>query len=182
MVFVEHPSAISHASEFLIALSVTISRGSVFSLTSFIICIPLCFAKRMRCESTAGIVPLPGSARPRISVMQFIELAVNIPAHEPQPGHAPSAISSALPELIFPESTAAGASKASVSAMRFPSIHPGSMGPPEQKIDGIFSRKAAISIPGTILSQFGINTSPSNGCAIAIISTESAICSRLGRE
>ena len=46
--------------------------------------------------------------------MQFIELAVNIPAHEPQPGHAPSAISSALPELIFPESTAAGASKASV--------------------------------------------------------------------
>ena len=56
------------------------------------------------------------------------------------------------------------------------------MGPPEQKIAGRFSRRAAISIPGTILSQLGMNTNPSNGWALAIISTESAICSRLGRE
>ena len=83
---------------------------------------------------------------------------------------------------IFPDRTAAGASNAFVSATRLPFTQPGSIGPPEQNMDGMFSRRAAISIPGTILSQFGINTRPSNGCAVAIISTESAMCSRLGRE
>jgi len=43
-------------------------------------------------------------------------------------------------------------------------------------------RAAAISIPGTTLSQLGIKTSPSNACAADIASTLSAISSRLGRE
>ena len=37
-------------------------------------------------------------------------------------------------------------------------------------------------MPGTILSQLGMNTSPSKGWALAMISTESAMCSREGRE
>ena len=105
-----------------------------------------------------------------------------LPEHEPQPGQAPSAMASAVASSIFPDRTAAGASNAFVSATRLPFTQPGSIGPPEQNMDGMFSRRAAISIPGTILSQFGINTRPSNGCAVAIISTESAMCSRLGRE
>ena len=42
----------------------------------------------------ASRVPLPGNEKPRASVRQFIELAVNIPEHEPQVGHAERSISS----------------------------------------------------------------------------------------
>ena len=45
-------------------------------------------------RSTAGMVPLPGRPRPRASVRQFMELAVNMPAQEPQPGQAHSSSSS----------------------------------------------------------------------------------------
>ena len=40
----------------------------------------------------ATIVPLPGSERPSASVRQFIELAVNMPEHEPQVGQAERSI------------------------------------------------------------------------------------------
>ena len=56
------------------------------------------------------------------------------------------------------------------------------MGPPEQKMVGIFSRAAAISRPGTFLSQLGIITSPSNWWAMTIASVESAMRSRLTSE
>ena len=36
------------------------------------------------------------------------------------------------------------------------------IGPPEQTMDGMLMRHAPITIPGTILSQFGTRTSPSN--------------------
>ncbi len=35
-----------------------------------------------------GMEPLPGSAMPMASHRQFMELAVNMPEHEPQPGQA----------------------------------------------------------------------------------------------
>ena len=47
---------------------------------------PVFFARRIRSDITAGIVPFPGSAIPSTSVMQFIEFAVNMPAQEPQVG------------------------------------------------------------------------------------------------
>ena len=56
------------------------------------------------------------------------------------------------------------------------------MGPPETKMVGIFRRAAAISRPGTFLSQLGIMTSPSNWWAMAMASVESAIRSRVTRE
>ena len=42
----------------------------------------------------ATMLPLPGSARPSASVRQFIELAVNMPEHEPQVGQAERSITS----------------------------------------------------------------------------------------
>ena len=69
-----------------------------------------------------------------------------------------------------------------VRASFCPLAFPGIFGPPLQKMEGMFTRRAAMSIPGTILSQLGMNTKPSKGWALAMISTESAICSRLGRE
>ena len=56
------------------------------------------------------------------------------------------------------------------------------MGPPEQKMVGIFSRAAAISRPGMFLSQLGIITRPSNWWAMTMASVESAMRSRVTRE
>ena len=47
---------------------------------------------------------------------------------------------------------------------------------------GMFTRIAAISIPGTILSQLGTHTIPSNWCDSTIDSTASATNSREGSE
>ena len=59
---------------------------------------------------------------------------------------------------------------------------PASIGPPETNTTGISSLKAAISIPGVILSQFEIQTIASAQCALTIYSTLSAMISRLGKE
>ncbi len=56
------------------------------------------------------------------------------------------------------------------------------MGPPLTKMVGIFKRAAAISRPGTFLSQLGTITSASNAWAIAMDSVESAIRSRVTSE
>ena len=47
---------------------------------------------------------------------------------------------------------------------------------------GIFNRAAAINMPGTTLSQFGIKINASKPDAIATASIESAINSRLANE
>ena len=59
---------------------------------------------------------------------------------------------------------------------------PASIGPPETKIVGMFTRMAAISMPGVILSQFEMHTMASAQCALTMYSTESAIRSRDGSE
>ena len=59
---------------------------------------------------------------------------------------------------------------------------PGSIAPPLMTTAGRFTRKAPINIPGTILSQFGTSTKPSNPCALAMVSTLSAINSRDAKE
>ncbi len=56
------------------------------------------------------------------------------------------------------------------------------MGPPLTMTAGTFRRIAAISMPGTILSQHGTSTRASKACARAIDSTVSATSSRLGSE
>jgi len=59
---------------------------------------------------------------------------------------------------------------------------PAAMGPPETKTVGMFTRMAAMSMPGTILSQFGMQTMPSKQWARSIDSTQSAMSSRDGSE
>ena len=59
---------------------------------------------------------------------------------------------------------------------------PPSIGPPETKTVGMFSRSAAFSIPGVILSQLEMQTSASAQCALTMYSTLSAIRSREGSE
>ena len=56
------------------------------------------------------------------------------------------------------------------------------MGPPLTKTVGMFSRMAAISMPGVILSQLEMQTKASALCALTMYSTESAMRSREGRE
>ena len=46
---------------------------------------------------------------------------------------------------------------------------------------GMLQRTVAINMPGTILSQLGMQIMPSNQWALTIVSTLSAISSRLGR-
>ena len=56
------------------------------------------------------------------------------------------------------------------------------MGPPETNTVGTLTRTAPMSIPGTILSQLGMQTMPSRQCASTTVSTASAMSSRLGSE
>ncbi len=58
---------------------------------------------------------------------------------------------------------------------------PAFIGPPETKTVGTSTRSAPISMPGTILSQLGMQRSASSWCACIIVSIESAISSRDGR-
>ncbi len=180
--FVEQPSAISAAMALRSAAAVMIAEGRISSWRSFMICIPEALARRIRAAATAGTVPFPGRAMPMTSVMQFIELAVNIPAQEPQPGQIDASISISSSSVIFPALTAPIPSKISLKEARRPWKRPANMGPPLITIAGRSSRAAAMSIPGTILSQFGINTRASKAWARAIISMESAMSSRLASE
>ena len=119
---------------------------------------------------------------PSASHRQFIELAVNMPEHEPHVGQ-PNCSSSLSPaSSILPDRYAPTPSKTEIRSTTLPEgVTPAIIGPPLMKIVGMFSRIAAINIPGTILSQLGMQIMPSKQCAAIIVSTESAISSRLGR-
>src|SRR6202034_757738 len=135
----------------------------------------------------ASVVPLPGSDRPIASVRQFIELAVNMPEQEPQVGQADSSMSSSS------ASDTDGSAEATMESMRSslrppalvtaaPSGLPASIGPPDTNTVGMFSRMAAMSMPGVILSQLEMQIIASAQCALTMYSTESAMSSRLGSE
>ena len=145
---------------------------------------PASLARRMRADMTAGMVPLPGRPMPTASVRQFMELAVNIPAQDPQVGQAASSIRESCFSVISPERTAPTDSKTVIRSMgsAFSGCFPASMGPPLTTMAGRSRRADAMSIPGTILSQLGTSTRASNAWAVAITSMESAMSSRLARE
>ena len=113
------------------------------------------------------------------SVRQFIELAVNIPEQQPQPGQAQASMSAtALSSRVL----SADLTIASIRSSLASPILPASIGPPETKTAGMFSLIAAISIPGVILSQLLMQIIASALCAFTIYSTLSAIMSLEGRE
>ena len=178
----EQPMAISARRAFSKAAGVRISLGRRSFSSSSITFSPVSFASRSRAECTAGMVPLPGRAMPMASVRQFMELAVYMPEQEPQLGQAVFSSSHREAASRVPAATLPTASNTSLRPTFFSPSRPGSMGPPLTKMEGRFIRQAAISIPGTILSQLGMNTTASTGWAVSITSMESAISSREQRE
>ena len=99
---VEQPRAISTVRAFRTASFVMMSLGRIFFLYISITCIPACFARRIRSEYTAGMVPLPLRPIPRASVRQFMELAVYIPEQDPQVGQALFSNSVSSSSVILP--------------------------------------------------------------------------------
>ena len=131
----------------------------------------------------AKVEPLPGKLKPSASVKQFIELAVNIPEHEPQVGQAERSIVLTSASLCCGLAAATIAStKSSLTGLPAITALPDSIGPPETKIVGIFKRNAAFNMPGVILSQLEIQISASAQCAFTMYSTASEINSRDGSE
>ena len=105
-----------------------------------------------------------------------------IPEHEPHVGHAFSSYSQSFSLVILPAETDPTASNIDESDVLWPSTLPAIIGPPETKTVGMLTLAAAIRSPGTFLSQFGIQTIPSNACALARHSVLSAIRSLVTRE
>src|SRR5690606_28270680 len=139
--------------------------------------------RRLRSAWVARTEPLPGSASPSASVRQFIELAVNMPEHEPHVGHASRSMSMTSSSV---KASLAAATMASIRSMERLSplsvTLPASIGPPETNTVGMLRRSAAMSIPGVILSQLEMQTMASTAWALIMYSTESAMSSRDGRE
>ncbi len=137
----------------------------------------------LRAVWVARTEPLPGRERPRASVRQFIELAVNMPEQLPQVGQA----FSSMRRMSSSEMVSSTASLIALTRSSFRTVPstrvalPASIGPPETKTVGMLRRMAAISMPGVILSQLEMQISASAQCASTMYSTESAIRSREGR-
>ena len=159
--FDEQPRAISQAIAFLTDFSVIISLALMSFSIRFITAIPACFASIILLLVTAGILPFPGSAIPMASHRQFILFAVYIPEQEPQPGHTFCSYSRSPSSSIMPAFLAPTASNILERLVSTPSTRPDIIGPPEHTTAGMFILTAAITIPGTILSQFGTSTAPS---------------------
>ena len=191
-VLVEPPIATSSAIAFSKAARVAMLRGSAEASSSryqrvarSITVRPACSNSARRAACVARVEPLPGSARPSASVRQFIELAVNMPEHEPQVGQAERSTESSPASSTDADADAEMAVIRSVGAYTTPpttTALPASIGPPETNTVGMFSRIAAFSMPGVILSQFEMQTSASAACPFTMYSTASAITSREGSE
>src|ERR1700735_5766919 len=138
---------------------------------------------RLRSAWVASVEPFPGNDRPSASVRQFIELAVNMPEHEPQVGQADRSITATSASETLESAAATIASMRSLVRAPVESLTlPASIGPPETNTAGMLRRIAAISMTGVILSQFEMHTSASAQWALAMYSTLSAMISRDGSE
>ena len=112
-----------------------------------------------------------------------MELAVNMPEQDPQVGQALRSIWPSCSSVTDSSTAMDIASTRSRRCSTTPSTaSPDSMGPPETKTTGMFSRSAASSIPGVILSQLEMQTRASARWALTMYSTESAMMSREGME
>ena len=181
-VFVDPPIAMSRAKASSRASAVKIFRGVMSLSMRSRMSDAAFFANASRSGVRASAEPLNGSAMPNTSIRQFIELAVNIPEHDPQEGQAKSSNTLSRASSIFPACSAPTPSKTEMRSTVSPSgVLPAAIGPPETKMAGMSTRIAAINIPGTILSQLGMHTMPSNRWASIMVSTQSAMSSREGK-
>src|SRR6476659_2189654 len=110
--------------------------------------------RRSRSACVASVDPWPGRDSPSASVRQFIELAVNMPEHDPQVGQAERSITATSASETLESAAATIASIRSMLRVPVESLTlPASIGPPETNTAGMLRRIAAISMPGVILSQ-----------------------------
>ena len=115
---------------------------------------------------------------PRASPTAAIVLAVYMPPQAPSPGQIARSMRSTSSRVILPARQAPTASKASMIVTSWPSTWPGMIDPAYRNTLARSSRAAAISMPGSDLSQPASSTEPSSRSAIITVSTESAITSR----
>ena len=157
--FVEHPSAMStRKGRFSNALSVIYIPWQKLRLKHFHKLHSARFLQNVCARRfTAGIVPLPERAMPSASVRQFMEFAVNIPAHEPQPGQAEFSMSQTYSSSAFPAAYLPKASNTSFKFVAFPALsRPGIIGPPAAEYGRpVNPRRSHQHARETILSQFG---------------------------
>ena len=122
--------------------------------------------------TTPGITEVPGSVIPMASAIICMVFAVPITGHAPKEAHAFCSISKSSWE--FPSFFAAALpntlSLTSDKTSSFPFLFPANIGPAVSNNDGMSSRAAAIKVPGTILSQPQVITTPSNNCILLTIS------------
>jgi hypothetical protein len=152
-------------------------------LASSTISRPAASNRRLRSAWVASVEPLPGRLRPKASVRQFIELAVNMPEQEPQVGQAASSmVAISASEYLSSAAATMASTRSRARISSFTRALPASIGPPETNTAGMLSRIAAFSMPGVILSQLEMQTIASAQWALTMYSTLSAIRSRLGSE
>ncbi len=131
----------------------------------------------------AGGAALPGSDMPSASAALAIVLAVYMPPHAPSPGQIARSMASTSSRGISPREHAPTASNASmiVTSRSVPSdifAMPGRIEPAYRNTLARSRRAAAISMPGSDLSQPASSTEPSSRSACITTSTLSAITSR----
>ena len=119
---------------------------------------------------------------PSASAALAIVLAVYIPPQAPSPGQMAFSISVTCSRVIRPFTQAPTASKASMIVTSLSPTRPGMIEPAYRNTEARSSRAAAISMPGSDLSQPASSTEPSSRSADITVSTESAMISRLTSE
>ncbi len=180
---VEPPKAMTTAMAFSNASLVMICRAVIPCRSSPMTASPDLRAKPSRRRSVAGGAAEPGMDMPMASATDAMVLAVYIPPQAPSPGQIARSMASTSARDILPAAQAPTASKASmiVTWRSDPSESlaiPGRMDPAYRNTEARSRRAAAMSIPGSDLSQPASRTDPSSRSAIITVSTESAMTSR----
>ena len=180
---VEPPKAMTTAMAFSNASLVMIWRAVIPRRSSSTTASPDLRANPSRRRSVAGGAAEPGIDIPIASATDAMVLAVYMPPQAPSPGQMARSMASTSARDILPAAQAPTASKASMIVTVFsePSeslAMPGRIDPAYRNTEARSSRAAAISIPGSDLSQPASRTDPSSRSAIITVSTESAMTSR----
>ena len=140
-------------------------------------------AQLSRRRSAAGGAAEPGKLMPSASAAEAMVFAVYMPPQAPSPGQIAFSMRVRSSSDILPALQAPTASKASmmVTCFSLPSssfTQPGMIEPAYKNTDERSRRAAAMSMPGSDLSQPARRTEPSRRSACMTTSTESAITSR----
>ena len=180
---VEPPKAMTTAMAFSNASLVMIWRAVIPRRSISTTASPDLRAKPSRRRSVAGGAAEPGIDIPMASATEAMVLAVYMPPQAPSPGQMARSMASTSARDILPAAQAPTASNASmiVTVRSEPSESlaiPGRIEPAYRKTEARSSRAAAMSIPGSDLSQPASRTDPSRRSAIITVSTESAMTSR----